>query len=70
MKQEKPSMSIEATLQRLGQIAAQLDNPKTGLEQSIELFSEGARLVQQASECLAQAQLKIEQLLPKEIDLE
>ncbi len=47
---------------RLEEISARLDNPETGLEETIALVEEGRRLVAASRALLEQAELRINQL--------
>lgn len=61
-------MTFEQSLDRLDEIIALLSNEKVTLEQSLELYSEGAALIEKASKELSEAKLKIEKLnLNKEV---
>ena len=61
-------MTFEQSVARLDEIIALLSNENTTLEQSLELYSEGAALIESASKQLSDAKLKIEKLnLKKEV---
>lgn len=56
--------SFEAGLQRMEQVVEQLESGNLTLEESMELFTEGIKLVRQCQEQLQAAERKVEQLLP------
>ena len=55
-------------MERLEEMAALMDSGKLTLDDSIKLFSEGAKLVDYCNNSLEQAQLKIEELFPNEVE--
>lgn len=55
-------MTFEQAVARLDEIVAQLGDGKTTLAQSLELFAEGSRLVNQCTKQLEEAKLTIETL--------
>ena len=57
-------MTFEQSIERLDEIIALLSNEKITLEQSLSLYSEGAALIESASQQLSEAKLKIEKLNP------
>lgn len=64
----KKQQSFESAMERLEEIASLMDNGKLSLDDSIKLFSEGAKLVDYCNSNLNQAQLKIEELFPNEVE--
>ncbi len=58
------TMNFEQALAKLEEIVARLDDEQLPLEQSIELFSQGAGLVDFCNKTLENARIKIEELLP------
>lgn len=60
----KKNMTFEQALAKLEEIVARLDDQALSLEQSIELFSQGAALVDFCNKTLESAKLKVEELLP------
>ena len=60
----KTNMTFEQALAKLEEIVARLDDQALTLEQSIELFSHGAALVDYCNKTLESAKLKVEELLP------
>ncbi len=55
--------SFEEAIGRLEAIVAQLEKGECGLDQSLKLFEEGARLAGQCEELLDQAEQKVNLLL-------
>ena len=55
--------SFEESMQRLEAIVGQLEKGECGLDQSLKLFEEGARLAGQCEELLDQAEQKVNLLL-------
>jgi exodeoxyribonuclease VII small subunit len=60
-KKEK-ALSFELSMERLEAIAARLENPETGLEETIALVEEGRRLVVSCRKLLEKAELRIKTL--------
>ncbi len=58
------TMTFEQALAKLEKIVARLDDETLPLEQSIQLFSQGAVLVDFCNKTLETAKIKIEELLP------
>ena len=54
--------TLEEALDRLEQIARSLEAGEIELEQSLELYEEGVRLVRLAEEAIREAELRIERL--------
>ncbi|MCI8761423.1 MAG: exodeoxyribonuclease VII small subunit [Oscillospiraceae bacterium] len=55
--------SFEEAMVRLEAIVAQLEKGECGLDQSLKLFEEGAKLARQCEQLLDQAEQKVELLL-------
>ena len=55
--------SFEESMARLSSIGAQLDKGECGLDQSLKLFEEGAKLAGQCEELLDKAEQKVTLLL-------
>ena len=55
--------SFEESMDRLESIVAQLEKGECGLDQSMKLFEEGAKLALQCEELLDQAEQKVTLLL-------
>ena len=55
--------SFEESMERLESIVAQLEKGECGLDQSLKLFEEGAKLALQCEELLDQAEQKVTLLL-------
>lgn len=55
-------MTFEQSMQRLEQIAATLERGETGLEESMQLYAQAAKLIASCRKKLDAAQLKIEQI--------
>ncbi len=61
------TMSIEERLRRLDRIVAALDAQDVELERSLALFEEGVRHVRAAERILADAELRVEELIGDEV---
>ena len=55
--------SFEESMERLEAIVAQLEKGECGLDQSLKLFEEGAKLAGQCGQLLDQAEQKVNLLL-------
>lgn len=55
--------SFEESMERLEAIVAQLEKGECGLDQSLKLFEEGAKLARQCEQLLDQAEQKVDLLL-------
>lgn len=64
----KKQQTYEEAVLRLEEIVSLLENDKINLDDSINLFSEGAKLIDFCNKSLENARLKIEQLLPDGVD--
>jgi exodeoxyribonuclease VII small subunit len=58
-----PEPTFEGSLKRLEEIVAQLEGDKLALEQSLEIFEEGVKLVRFCAGRLDEAERRIEILL-------
>jgi exodeoxyribonuclease VII small subunit len=58
-------MTFEASLRRLEEILAALEEQQVGLDSSIKLFEEGVDLLRSASAELGRAETKVQMLLEK-----
>lgn len=63
----KKTQSFEEALARLEQIVELLLAEQVTLDQSLDLYKEGAQLIEICDKKLGSAKLKIEQLFPKEV---
>ncbi len=54
---------LEARLKRLEEILARMESDEVALEEALELFEEGVGHVREAEQVLAQAELRVEELL-------
>ena len=69
MPKKEPERTFESALGRLDEILAQLDAGESTLDASLQLFSEGAELLRYCNETLNNAELKMEEILPKEAQI-
>ncbi len=58
---------FEELLEELRVIMRKIEDPETGLDESIELYEKGAILIRQCEEVLTKAELKITELGAEEI---
>lgn len=58
-------MNFEASLRRLEEILAALEDQQVGLDASLKLFEEGVGLLRTASTELERAETKVQMLLEK-----
>jgi exodeoxyribonuclease VII small subunit len=58
-------MNFEASLRRLEEILAALEDQQVGLDASLRLFEEGVELLRTASAELERAETKVQMLLEK-----
>jgi exodeoxyribonuclease VII small subunit len=58
-------MTFEASLRRLDEILAALEEQQVGLDASLQLFEEGVELLRSASAELGRAETKVQMLLEK-----
>ncbi len=56
---------FEKSLQHLEKIVAQMESGELGLEESLEQFEKGIRLAKNCQDTLANAELRVEQLIEK-----
>lgn len=64
----KKQQTYEEALQRLEEIVSLLENDRINLDESINLFSEGAKLIDFCNKSLENAKLKIEKLMPNGVE--
>lgn len=55
-------MTFEASMARLEEIVSLLNNGKTSLQESLDLYAEGAKLLSECEKQLSDARVKIETL--------
>lgn len=60
---EAEEPTLEARLRRLDEIVATLEGGDVELERGLALFEEGVRHIRQAEALLAQAELRVEELV-------
>ncbi|MEI6293478.1 MAG: exodeoxyribonuclease VII small subunit [Methanomicrobiales archaeon] len=58
---------FEELLEELRQVMRKIEDPETGLDESIELYEKGAALIRQCEEVLTRAELKVSELGEEEI---
>ena len=56
---------FEKSLQHLEKIVGQMESGELGLEESLEQFEKGIRLAKNCQDTLANAELRVEQLIEK-----
>ena len=56
---------FENSLQQLEKIVANMESGELGLEQSLEQFEKGIKLAKNCQDTLANAELRVEQLIEK-----
>jgi exodeoxyribonuclease VII small subunit len=61
----RASLTFEASLRRLNEILAALEEQQVGLDASLKLFEEGVELLRSASAELGRAETKVQMLLEK-----
>ena len=61
-------LSIEESFERLERILAEMEDEKTGLEDSFRLYEEGVRLLKHAEESVDRVEQKIRILSGKETE--
>lgn len=59
-------MKFEEKIKRIEEIAEQLDNNETPLEELVKLFEEGNKLVVECRDFLNETEQKIKEILPEE----
>lgn len=62
MPAKKQPAKFEAAFERLSEIVELLETGEAGLEESLELYAEGMKLVQLCGKKLTEAEKKIEEL--------
>jgi len=63
MGEERKEMSFEAALDRLEKLAAAMESGKLGLEQTIEAYEQGRKLVKDCTAKLNEVERRIEILV-------
>jgi exodeoxyribonuclease VII small subunit len=58
---------FEELLEELRQVMRKIEDPETGLDESIEMYEKGAALIRQCEEVLTRAELKVSELGEEEI---
>ncbi len=61
-------LSYEAAFEELEQVIARLETSQENLEEAIRLYERGRLLTERCNALLDQAELRIRQLSPEEID--
>jgi exodeoxyribonuclease VII small subunit len=56
---------FEKSLQHLEKIVSQMESGELGLEESLEQFEQGIRLAKNCQDTLANAEMRVEQLIEK-----
>lgn len=59
---KNPALTFEQAIARLEEIDALMNNPETGLEETLALMEEGTKLIRSSRKLLAEAELRIQQL--------
>ncbi|MGN0241365.1 MAG: exodeoxyribonuclease VII small subunit [Candidatus Weimeria sp.] len=59
---EKKELTIEESLSKLDQIAAQMESPEVSLEDSFGLYEQGMKLIRSATRRIEDVQRKVEKL--------
>lgn len=59
---EKKELTIEESLTKLDQIAAQMESPEVTLEDSFGLYEQGMKLIKSATKRIEDVQRKVEKL--------
>lgn len=57
--------NFEKSMQQLEKIVSQMESGDLGLEESLEQFEQGIRLAKNCQDTLANAELRVEQLIEK-----
>ena len=66
MAEQKNNLKdFEKSLQHLEKIVAQMESGELGLEESLEQFEKGIKLAKNCQDTLANAELRVEQLIEK-----
>ncbi|MCP4878390.1 MAG: exodeoxyribonuclease VII small subunit [Gammaproteobacteria bacterium] len=66
MAEDKDKLKdFENSLQNLEKIVANMESGELGLEQSLEQFEKGVKLARTCQDTLANAELRVEQLIEK-----
>lgn len=67
---DDPELKLEGRLRRLDEIVSALETDDLELDRALALFEEGVAHVRQARKILAEAELKVEELVGEEEALE
>ncbi len=65
MADQNKLKDFENSLQHLEKIVANMESGELGLEQSLEQFEKGIKLAKNCQDTLANAELRVEQLIEK-----
>ena len=65
-RSSEDDLTLEGRLRRLDEIVVALEADDVGLDRGLELFEEGVRHVRSAERVLADAELKVEELIGEE----
>ena len=65
MSDQDKLKDFEKSLQQLEKVVANMESGELGLEQSLEQFEKGIKLAKNCQDTLANAQLRVEQLIEK-----
>ena len=63
MGEDQSGTSLEARLRRLEELLVKMESDEVPLEQALSLFEEGVGHVREAERVLAEAELRVEELL-------
>ena len=70
MASKSEKLSFEAVIARLDEISTELEGGKASLDQSLDLYNEGIKLIKMANQMLDNAEKKISSAKKKEEDAE
>lgn len=66
MPQKRAPQNFASKLQSLETLVTQLEDPNTPLEQSLEDFEKGIKLIREAQQALQAAELRVQTLLEQD----
>ncbi|GAB3323578.1 hypothetical protein GCM10027428_31520 [Haliea atlantica] len=66
MPKKPPTPTFATTLTELETLVTQLEDPNTPLEQSLEDFEKGIKLIREAQQALQAAELRVQTLLEQD----
>ena len=66
MTQDGSNLNYEGAIKRLDEIIASLDSGVVSLDDSLELFAQGAKLIEYCGGALEGAKVRLEELFPEE----